>query len=367
MFLFGLAILAAGCSKTEPPPPPPPPSTGSNITVIQDEFEGTDIVLAGSPTLNFIVSYNREINGTLLNFSSVNGDLPVIMEDDEGNRWDIFGRAVSGPRSGEFLEILNSSMGYWFSFAAMYAVVEIFSGPSSSINFVLPDPASNWLIPTQTVFQGAGFDAIQSHDTPQFITYDSRDYLENPFYVAPENLIIGVDVAGSRKAYPHALLDYHEIINDDLNGEFIAVIYCPLTGTAKVWNRDLASGLTTFGVSGLLYNSNILAFNRTSNGLWTQLDGVCVNGDLIGTNAEQFRHVETSLSTWEKMYPTPLVASDETGQDRDYGEYPYGDYITNHDFISYPIAFEDARIPSKERVHAVVKDGKARIYRFSDF
>jgi hypothetical protein len=47
------------------------------------------------------------------------------MTDEEGNMWDVFGSAVSGPRTGTRLKHARSFIGYWFSFPAFYAPVSI--------------------------------------------------------------------------------------------------------------------------------------------------------------------------------------------------------------------------------------------------
>ncbi|HKJ78148.1 MAG TPA: DUF3179 domain-containing (seleno)protein, partial [Prolixibacteraceae bacterium] len=57
-------------------------------------------------------------DGTELNFEVVQGGLPVILEDNEGTTWNVFGRGISGPRTGEQLESVQQMMGYWFAFPA---------------------------------------------------------------------------------------------------------------------------------------------------------------------------------------------------------------------------------------------------------
>ncbi|MDZ7691925.1 MAG: hypothetical protein U5K69_12490 [Balneolaceae bacterium] len=53
-------------------------------------------------------------------------NLPVIMKDQEGNRWDLFGYAVEGPREGERLGPTSSYIGYWFAWADLFPGVEIY-------------------------------------------------------------------------------------------------------------------------------------------------------------------------------------------------------------------------------------------------
>ena len=60
------------------------------------------------------------------------------------------------------------------------------------------------------------------------------------------------------RAYPHPILGWHEIINDNIDGDVVAITYCPLTGTGVAWDAKINGLNTTFGDSGLLYNSNLM-------------------------------------------------------------------------------------------------------------
>jgi len=71
--------------------------------------------------------YSRVLaDGTILNFSPINGDLPNVMSDDEGNVWDILGTAVSGPRAGEQLAATRSYVAMWFAWVSHFDNVEIY-------------------------------------------------------------------------------------------------------------------------------------------------------------------------------------------------------------------------------------------------
>ena len=73
-----------------------------------------------------MVAFNRVLTDeTQLNFEVVKNELPVILKDNEGTTWDVFGRGVSGPRAGEQLETVPQMMGYWFAFAAFYPELEL--------------------------------------------------------------------------------------------------------------------------------------------------------------------------------------------------------------------------------------------------
>ncbi len=86
--------------------------------------------------------------------------------------------------------------------------------------------------------------------------------------------------------------------------------------------------LTTFGVSGMLYNSNIIPYDRETDSYWSQMLLKAVNGELKGTPADTCKLIETRWDTWKDMYPETMVLSTNTGYSRNYERYPYGDYKT---------------------------------------
>lgn len=221
---------------------------------------------------------------------------------------------------------------------------------------------SDWSIPKDEVFDGGpGKDGIPALDEPKFIPAGEVDYVNE------NDLVLGFVDVDKARAYPHSILDWHEIVNDYLGKSNIAVTYCPLTGTGIGWNREIKGSVSTFGVSGLLYNSNLIPYDRKTGSNWSQIRLDCVNGNLIGTQIETFPLVETTWKTWKEMYPSTEVLSKETGHKRDYGRYPYGSYRTADDYLIFPVANEDGRLGNKDRVHGIVLEGDARVYPFSSF
>lgn len=219
-----------------------------------------------------------------------------------------------------------------------------------------------WSIPAGEVFDGGpGQDGIPSIDDPQFTSIDNINFMDD------DDLIVGVIHNGQAKGYPHPILDWHEIVNDDFGGDYYALTYCPLTGTAISWDRNLNGEVTTFGVSGKLYNTNLIPFDRRTESYWSQMRNDCVNGDLINTEINTFPIIETTWATWKKLYPDSQVMTTETGFSRDYTLFPYGDYRTNHTNIIFPVSRFDNRLPAKERVLTVFSDTISRAYSINLF
>ena len=87
--------------------------------------------------------------------------------------------------------------------------------------------STEWSIPASEVFDGGvGQDGIPSINQPNFSSVGDINFLTD------DDLVVGVIINGVAKAYPHPILDWHEIVNDEIGGMSVAVTYCPLTGTA---------------------------------------------------------------------------------------------------------------------------------------
>jgi Protein of unknown function (DUF3179) len=243
------------------------------------------------------------------------------------------------------------------SFAFAACTDEYMEGTPGDMNN--PDDQS-WLIPVAEVRDGGpGKDGIPALSNPEFIIPSEATYLND------DDLVLGFSDGGEVRAYPHSILDWHEIINDDTENNSIAIIYCPLTGTGIGWDRVINGTKTTFGVSGLLYNSNIIPYDRASDSNWSQLLLKSVNGELIGESTKTYNLIETSWKTWKTMYPNSKVVSTNTGTNRNYGYYPYGSYKTS-EYLLFPTSSKDDRLHEKERVLAVIIDGKAMAFTFNN-
>lgn len=226
----------------------------------------------------------------------------------------------------------------------------------------IPGDSKNWLIPKAEVLDGGpGKDGIPALNDPSFVNASEIDYLND------EDLVLGYTEDGEAKAYPHKILDWHEIINDEVANTSLAVIYCPLTGTGIAWDRMISAGKTTFGVSGLLYNTNVIPYDRLTDSNWSQMRFEAVNGELMGEEPEVISLIETSWATWKEMYPDTKVVSRETGHNRNYSNYPYGDYKSNHNSLLFPVSKTDIRLPAKERVLGIMKGANVKVYPISRF
>ena len=99
----------------------------AGIQLIEARREGIDHWNVGSAEDEFAAAFELDpLTESNLEFSAVQHSLPIILEDNEGNRWDIFGTAVSGPRMGDRLKSTTSYTGYWFGWADFFPGLEIY-------------------------------------------------------------------------------------------------------------------------------------------------------------------------------------------------------------------------------------------------
>ena len=219
-----------------------------------------------------------------------------------------------------------------------------------------------WSIPKDKIVDGGvGEDGIPSLDDPKYYNFNDVTYIGN------NELVIGVVIDGQARAYPHKILDWHEIVNDDFGKSQKTVSYCPLTGTAMGWECEISGHVLDFGVSGLLYNANLILYDRQTKSRWSQLSRKCVNGELLDTEAVSFPVLETTWGMWKRMYPNTIVLSDIQGYNFDYSFYPYGSYRWNNNYFIFPVDNLDTRLGAKERVLVLYYKQIARVYRFESF
>lgn len=184
--------------------------------------------------------------------------------------------------------------------------------------------------------------------------------LEDAKYADGDRMVV-VTVDDATRAYPIKVLNWHEAINDKLGGVPLAVIYCPLCDSASVVDRRMGDDTLEFGISGLLYNSNVLLYDRKHNALWSQVGLEAVSGPHAG---ESLKHLPWSITTFgqlKKTHPKASVVTTETGHRRNYARNPYARYFAN-DRLMFPVAHDDDRLRNKEPVVGVQVGNQTKAY-----
>ena len=226
-----------------------------------------------------------------------------------------------------------------------------------------PFDLSQATVPVEEIHSGGPpKDGIPALSKPRLIAAKAATYL------AAGDRVIGVAMGNEARAYPIRILNYHEIVNDQLGRQAIAVTYCPLCDSAAVFDRNTPGGLREFGVSGLLYNSNVLMYDRDekAESLWSQLRTEAIAGVQVRNRLKLLPLELTTWSNWQSRHPATMVLSPETGHGRDYSRSPYGSYFRSPQLM-FPAEPSSDCLPTKEKVLGVLAGGKMRAYPRSAF
>ena len=170
-------------------------------------------------------------------------------------------------------------------------------------------------IPIAEIRQGCfRKDCIPSIDEPVFSNISEANEL-----VSDDVLGIALSYKEEERFYPFSMLVTREIVNDIVADEPLLITYCPLCGTGIVFERTIDGQIYEFGVSGMLWQSNLLMYNRDEDierqNLWSQVLGQAVVGKRAGEKLTVIPSDVMQYGTWKQEHPQGQVLI--TGNRRD--------------------------------------------------
>lgn len=182
-----------------------------------------------------------------------------------------------------------------------------------------------------------------------------------------EEGVIGVLINGEARAYPIRLLSLHEIVNDTVGGQPIAVTWCPLCYSALVFNRVVDGQELTFGVSGYLFHNNLVMYDHQSNTLWSQVLAQGIKGAYNREQLEVLGAFQSTWGAWKAEHPDTLVLSArQMGKQADEVIDPYVGYYTSGAPGLGGQAELDERLPAQTLVVGIKIGREERAYSFED-
>lgn len=215
---------------------------------------------------------------------------------------------------------------------------------------------------TDSLSGGPPRDGIPSIDQPRFESVEAADR-----WLKDDDRIIGLYLDGVARAYPQRILVWHELVNDKVAGEGVAISYCPLTGTSLGFKR----GDNELGVSGRLINSNLIMYDRDTDSYWPQILGTAIEGRLMNRSLEQLPLIWTSWGEWKQRYETSEVLSRRTGYSRNFRRDPYGGYGPKSGYYAkgepmFPVFHRSDRYPAKHEIYGFRSANEAVAVDLSD-
>jgi len=191
---------------------------------------------------------------------------------------------------------------------------------------------------------GPGKDGIPALVNPAFELVADVSYPDDAM-----GILVTID--GDTRYYPYAILVWHEIVNDRVGGKDIAVTFCPLCGTAIVYDRGVDDDVLEFGVSGYLHESNMITYDRQHEHFWAQATGRVIVGDDLDAQLNILPMQVLSFAEVKVAYPHARVLSTDTGYKRNYTFYPYGNYSDTEQLL-FPVSVQNKQFFTKELMYA---------------
>lgn len=220
---------------------------------------------------------------------------------------------------------------------------------------------SNALIPADEIHRGGPpRDGIPSIDSPKYESADS----ELPW--REDDLVMTYDQGQKRYAFPIGILNWHEIVNHEADGTPVLITFCPLCGTGMAFDPEVEGRPLTFGVSGLLYNSDLLMYDHQTESLWSQIEGRAISGPLAGAELEPVAIRHELWQKWRnRVGDNGRVLSTDTGHRRNYRQSPYGDY-DHSERLYFPVSSTSRKYHAKTWVLGWTHDGVSKAWPFPE-
>ena len=233
-------------------------------------------------------------------------------------------------------------------------------------------------VPENQLLRSVPRDAIPAIVDPAFAPdwSDLEIEIENPYVgdqvlrprLESHDTVIGVRIGGTARAYPLKVLNWHEVVNDELDGPLL-VTYCPLCRSGLVAVRRVDGRPSRFGVSGELWRSNLVLYDALTDSRWSQVAATAIRGPMTGTRLELLPSTITTWSEWRTAQPDTVVlrpppeSNTVNGRTsvRDYRRDPYDDYASSR-AAGFGSTFDDDRLHPKALVIGVTDGDAAKAY-----
>lgn len=195
-------------------------------------------------------------------------------------------------------------------------------------------------------------DAIPSIDDPELLPIDQIEHMRG------DDRVIEITINTQSIAVPLKILNYHEVINTTVGGVPVAATYCPLCDSVSVFERTVTPRPTEenpqpepvvleFGVTGALYNSNVLMYDRTHRGLWSQLGLRAVSGPMVGTELRHLPVRVVPFAQYRLAHPRGKTMDLLPVSLRMYNDDPYAHYFEDKKRLIVPVRSHGDELPMK--------------------
>ena len=251
--------------------------------------------------------YGREVEGQELTFG-VSGKLIlnnlVMFDDQTDSEWSqAYGSAISGPLEGARLELVASRLMSWEAWTALYPETQVLDKGG--------------------LYRRDTYDTYYTNPDAGILGRRVRDHR-----LMLKDLVLGVEIGTSRRAYAYDDLVETPIVNDALGGVQIVVIHEPEAGFAAAWSRSLSDDALAIAEGPFGMNApDALTFeapneaqsqdaphtagpmmrDRETGSIWSASRGAAIAGPLEGARLIQIPTTPSFWFAWVDLYPDTTV------------------------------------------------------------
>ena len=240
---------------------------------------------------------------------------------------------------------------------------EIQTTPDGTKYLVDPNKIRSGGPPKGGIGVDRGIPALAAENIHFVSVEDADEWIED------NELVLALIYNGEKRVYPLQIMVWHEIANDVVGEDPLAITYCPLCGSGIAYERTITvdgeETVSRFGTSGKLFNSNMVMYDEETDTYWQQIDGKAIVGDLVGQELTEISIDTVVWRDWKVSHPDSDVLSQDTGMSRQYGRDPYGNYYEDS-FLIFPVENEDDRIHPKTQIIGVEINGSYKAYQRAD-
>jgi len=201
-------------------------------------------------------------------------------------------------------------------------------------------------------------DGIPAIDNPTFESVDGAD-----LWLDDAEPVVLYQQDEAARAYPLSILIWHEIVNDEVNGQPLSITFCPLCNASIAFDRSFAGQVLDFGTTGRLRNSDLIMYDRQSETWWQQFTGEGLVGEYAGKQLTFLPSQVIAWSDFKSRFPAGDVLA-KPNASRPYGVNPYVGYDSSSD----PFFFRggpDPRLAATERVAGLTTESSAKAWPFA--
>ncbi len=226
--------------------------------------------------------YARQVDGRTLTFG-VSGKLVrnslVMFDRQTQSLWShLTGDAIEGPLRGKQLQLVPYTQTSWALWRKVHPDTRLLRVGSGD----LADPYAGYYSGSQTGI---------------------RDRKHGDDRLPAKEKVIGVRLGGAVKAYAFSALARDGVVNDELGGVPVVIVFDGRSTSGAVYRRDPGGRVLSFQAG----KASLALTDLETSSAWDGLTGSARSGPLAGTVLEQVPITYSFWFGWADFYPQTEV------------------------------------------------------------